>query len=60
MIDKYLDLFNEEPKLIYGFSYDSPIYQKLMKIAIERNSPLTNDEINEYFEDIESDYVDTK
>ena len=47
---KYLDMFGEMPFLLTTQSYEDEDYQVLMLIAINRGSPLTEEEIAEYFQ----------
>lgn len=54
---EYLRKFNEEPLLIWGLNYNHPIYIKLLKTALKRGTPLTDEEIENAFKDVPSDIV---
>lgn len=56
--DYYLE-FEEFPPLIMTSSYESDIYQNLMKKAIKRGERITDDELNEAFEKVKYDDVES-
>lgn len=52
----YVMKFGEEPMLLTTMTYESEFYQKIMKMAIDRNRPLEDDEISDLAnEEIEYD-----
>lgn len=53
----YLIIFGELPSLIYGLTYEDPIYQKLMRGAIKSGKPLSVFDINEAFVGVETDFI---
>lgn len=48
--EEYLNKFNESPELPKTVSFNNKILVDLMKKAIERGTPLTDDEVYEAFE----------
>lgn len=50
LLNKYLNTFGQLPELPPTTSYNNHIMQKLMVKAIERNSPLTEDEVFNAYE----------
>lgn len=56
---EYYLLFGEMPFLLVTQSYDNEDYQILMQNAINRGKPLTQEEIEEYFQN-DFDYVENK
>ena len=56
---EYLFMFGELPFLLTTQDYDNEDYKVLMQNAINRGEPLTQEEIEEYFED-DFDYVENR
>lgn len=50
LLRKYLEMFDELPPLLMSFSYNHPIYLKLMKQAIENNEPITAQKVEQEIE----------
>ena len=46
LIEEYELLFDEEPLFVYPQSLYSPVYVKLMKKAIEKGTPYTEEDLD--------------
>ena len=49
ILRKYVEKFDELPFLLTTQTYDSVDYQVLMMMAIDRGTPLTEEEIADFF-----------
>ena len=49
-LELYFTIFNEYPIKIKTISYDDEMYKKLITIAILKNKPITNEDIENYIE----------
>ena len=45
VVEQYLEFFKEIPCRPFGVSFNNEEYQELLKAAIKRGTPLTEDEV---------------
>ena len=46
LVEKYIDLFNEMPPMYMMMSYSHPVYQNLLRVAIDTETKITTDMID--------------
>ena len=56
LLMQYHNKFGELPPLEAMLSYNHPMYQKLMKQALETGEPITVEQIDEYIENHNIEY----
>lgn len=57
LYDEYLETFGEEPLVVYPTSIYSDVYVKLMKKALRRGSPYTEEELDKALDLEEEDDI---
>ena len=55
LLEQYLKRFKFNPPKLRMTSYESPIYQNLLKQALENNQEITDEMVEEAFEGINID-----
>lgn len=48
LLRAYMMIFKKPPFLVWGMSYECPLYKKLIKDAINTGEPITRDKMNDY------------
>ena len=56
-LTRYMIKFNEYPPMIQTVDLSNKLYTDLLEHAINRNEPLTWQEINVYFDELQYDYA---
>lgn len=50
LANEYGMMFGEIPPILFMLNYDHPLYEALIKKAIMRGSPITEEEIDQLYE----------
>jgi hypothetical protein len=57
LVKMYMELFDEIPMSVMGFSIETPTYIKMLEYCIENKVKTTEDLVKKFFNNIESDDI---